>query len=136
MVEIRIPKEIRQFKEKLFFGLNLRQLICSIIAIAINVPLYWFGKDYIGADTASWIVILIAIPIFMIGFFSYNGMTFEQFVKAMLQTELIYPQKRKYKTVNLFDVTNKFKEKTEEGKKNVTGFTRRKKEKSNIQAQG
>ncbi|MCJ8010146.1 PrgI family protein [Paenibacillus sp. KQZ6P-2] len=117
MIEIRIPKEIRTYKEKLFFGLNLRQLICTAIAILINVPLYWFGKDIIGPDAASWVVILIAIPLFMIGFFSYNGMTFEQFIKSVIQFEVIYPQKRKYKTLNMFEMLSSYNER--EGKKRV-----------------
>lgn len=113
MIEIRIPKEIRTYKEKLFFGLNLRQLICTLIAIVVNVPLYWFGRNIVGADSASWIVILIAMPLFMIGYFNYNGMTFEQFIKSVIQQELIYPQKRKYMTINLFEVLSNVKEKGE-----------------------
>ncbi|OMD35658.1 PrgI family protein [Paenibacillus odorifer] len=104
MIEIRIPKEIRTYKEKLFFGLTLRQLICTTIAIFVNVPLYWFGKDIIGAEAASWVVILIAMPLFLIGYFTYNGMTFEQFLKSLIQHEFIYPQKRKYETLNIFEV--------------------------------
>lgn len=104
MIEIRIPKEIRTYKEKLFFGLTLRQLICTAIAVIVNVPLYWFGKDIIGADAASWVVIFIAMPLFLIGYFNFNGMTFEQFVKSVIQQEFIYPQKRKYATLNLFEV--------------------------------
>lgn len=111
MIEIRIPKEIRTYKEKLFFGLNLRQLICTVIAIVINVPLYWYGKDMIGPDAASWVVILIAIPLFMIGYFNYNGMTFEQFIKSVIQFEVIYPQKRKYKTQNMFEMLSTAREK-------------------------
>ena len=114
MIEIRIPKEIRTYKEKLFFGLNLRQLCCTVIAVIVNVPLYWFGKDYIGADTASWIVILVAMPLFMIGYFNYNGMTFEQFIKSVIQQEFIYPQKRKYVTFNMFELLSNIKEKGEE----------------------
>jgi hypothetical protein len=113
MIEIRIPKEIRTYKEKLFFGLNLRQLICTLIAIVVNVPLYWFGRNIVGADTASWIVIFIAMPLFMIGYFNYNGMTFEQFIKSVIQQELIYPQKRKYVTLNMFEILSSTKEKGE-----------------------
>ncbi|WP_433946995.1 PrgI family protein [Paenibacillus sp. SN-8-1] len=107
MIEVRIPKEIRTYKEKLFFGLTLRQLICTGIAILINVPLYWFGRNIIGSDGASWVVIFIALPLFLIGYFNYNGLTFEQFLKSVIQQEFIYPQKRKYITVNLFEVLSK-----------------------------
>lgn len=130
MIEIRIPKEIRTYKEKLFFGLNLRQLICTLIAIIINVPLYWFGKDYVGADTASWIVIFIAMPLFMIGYFSYNGMTFEQFIKSVIQHEMIYPQKRKYVTVNMFELLTNVKEKGEKGDAVISKKREKRKEES------
>lgn len=129
MIEIRIPKEIRTYKEKLFFGLNLRQLVCTLIAIIINVPLYWFGKDYIGADTASWVVIFIAMPLFMIGYFNYNGMTFEQFIKSVIQQEIIYPQKRKYVTVNMFELLTNVKEKGEQDRAVVSKKRKKRKEK-------
>lgn len=116
MIEIRIPKEIRTYKEKLFFGLNLRQLVCTLIAIIINVPLYWFGRNMVGSDTASWIVIFIAMPLFLVGYFNYNGMTFEQFIKSVIQQELIYPQKRKYTTLNMFEILSSTKEKGENGR--------------------
>lgn len=129
MIEIRIPKEIRTYKEKLFFGLNLRQLICTIIAIIVNVPLYWFGREYVGADTASWIVILIAMPLIMIGFFNYNGMTFEQFLKSVIQQEIIYPQRRKYMTVNMFELLTNIKEKGEQNLAVISKKRKKRKEK-------
>lgn len=104
MIEIRIPKEIRTYKEKLFFGMNLRQTICTVIVLGINVPLYYFGRQYLGDDLTSWIVLLTSLPLFSIGFFGYNGMTLEQFIIAIIQSELIYPKKRVYKTENLYDI--------------------------------
>jgi hypothetical protein len=129
MIEVRIQKEIRTYKEKLFFGLTLRQLLCTIIAFAINIPLYWYGRDIVGADTASWVAILIAMPIFLIGYFNYNGMTFEQFLKTVIQQELVYPQKRKYQTANLFEVLIKASKK-EEGKKHAIFKTKKGKKES------
>ena len=46
MIAVRIPKEIRAYKEKLVAGLTARQLIASIIAVGICIPLYIFGKKY------------------------------------------------------------------------------------------
>lgn len=104
MIEIRVPKEIRAYKEKIFFGMNLRQLICSIITLSINVPMYWYGRKYIGDEAISWIVIITAMPLFCIGFFSYNGMNFEQFIVAFMQSEFLYPQKRKYESEDLYQI--------------------------------
>ena len=107
MIEVKIPKEIRTYKEKLFFGLNLRQTICAALAIAINAPLYIYVRPYIGDDLASWLIILTAAPLFLIGFFKYNGMPFEQFILCILKFQLLTPQKRKYKTENLFGILMK-----------------------------
>ena len=93
MIEIRIPKEIKNYREKLFFGLTLRQSICAGVALLICVPLYIFGNKFIPQEALSWLVILIAAPLMLAGFFRYNDMTFEQFA-----VEFIYhsftPQKR------------------------------------------
>ena len=37
-MEIKINREIREYTESMFFGLNLRQFICSILACAAGVP--------------------------------------------------------------------------------------------------
>ena len=63
MIEIRIPKEIKNYREKLFFGLTLRQCICTAIALLICVPLYIFGNRFLPQEAVSWVVILIAVPL-------------------------------------------------------------------------
>lgn len=104
MIEVKVPREIRSYKEKLFFGLNLRQTVCAVLAIALNIPVYIYLRPYVGDDLAAWIIILIAVPFFFIGFFQYNGMPFEQFALCILRFQLLTPQKRKYKTENLYDI--------------------------------
>lgn len=103
MIEIKIPSEITSYKEKLAFGLTARQILSSTLALAINVPLYIYGKGIVGDELMSWIIMFTTLPIGFIGFFNYNGMNFEQFLVVMLQTELIYPRKRLYQTENLYE---------------------------------
>ena len=45
MIEIKIPKEITDYKEKFLFGLTVRQLVSVVVALAICIPLFIFGKD-------------------------------------------------------------------------------------------
>lgn len=103
MIEIKIPKEIRHYKEKLAFGLTVRQLIAITLALSINIPLYIVGKDVLGDELMSWIVIIIAVPLAMIGWFDYNGLNFEQFLIALFQSEILYPKKRIYKSENIYE---------------------------------
>ena len=117
MIDIRIPKEIRTYKEKFFFGLTLRQSVCTGLALAINIPLYFLGRDILGDDLTGWLVILTAIPLMAIGFINYNGMTFEELAIAVIKFSFIYPRKRIYKSENLFRKINEFeiKENKREG---------------------
>lgn len=102
MIEIKIPKEIRDYKEKFLFGLTIRQFISIAAALVICVPLYIFGKEPLGADLMSWIIIIIAAPIFAFGFFKFNGMPFEQFVLILYRQKWAEPQKRKYEELPVF----------------------------------
>lgn len=40
-IEIKIPKEIRNYHENIFFGLNTRQFVCSLLALGAAVGLYF-----------------------------------------------------------------------------------------------
>lgn len=101
MIEIRIPKEIKNYREKLFFGLTLRQCICAGAALLICVPLYIFGNRFLPQEAVSWAVILIAAPLMFTGFFHYNDMTFEQFVVEYFYFKF-FPQKRVYSYEPIF----------------------------------
>lgn len=102
MIAVRIPEEIRKYKEKIAFGLTARQLVSTVIALAVCIPLYWIGKDYLPEELLSWIVILIALPLLGIGFFHFNGMPMEKFIVACLKFEVLFPRKRKFRTENAF----------------------------------
>ena len=95
MIEIRIPKEIKNYREKLFFGLTLRQCICAGISLAICVPLYIWGHHFLPQEAISWIVVFIAAPLMFTGFFRYNDMAFEQFAVEVIHF-YASPQKRVY----------------------------------------
>ena len=102
MIEIKIPKEIRDYKEVIFAGLNLRQIISLIIAFAVNVPLYIYTKKYLGDELTSWLVMFTGVPVFLIGFIKFDGMPFEKYFKIMLRFNFLVPRKRKYKVENIY----------------------------------
>lgn len=95
LIEIRIPKEIKNYREKLFFGLTLRQCLCAGAALLICVPLYIFGNKILPQEAVSWVVILVAVPLMLVGFFRYNDMMFEQFAVEFMFHNFT-PQKRIY----------------------------------------
>lgn len=91
-MEVKINREIRDYQENIFFGLNLRQLVFSILAIAIAVGIYFGLRNVLGTETISWLCILGALPFGAMGFIRYNGMTAEQLAMAYIKSEILCPK--------------------------------------------
>mgnify|MGYP002508848671 CR=1 FL=1 len=47
-MEVKINREIRNYTESMFFGLSLRQLVFSALAVAVAVGLYFLLKPCVG----------------------------------------------------------------------------------------
>ena len=78
-MEVKMNKEIRNYQESMFMGLNLRQCIFSLLAIAVAVGIYFGLGKYVGQEMTGWLCILGAAPFAACGFFQYHGMNAEQF---------------------------------------------------------
>ncbi len=100
IIEVKIPKEVRRHKETIFFGLSVRQFLCAAAAVLIAVGVYLGLGPVLGKETASWLCILCAAPA-GVGFFTYNGMTFEQFVWAVIKSEILCAGGRRFESQNL-----------------------------------
>ena len=93
-MEIKIPKEVHQHRETIFFGLSTRQFLCSALAVGAAVGVYLMFKGVVG--------ILAAAPIAVTGFFRYNGLTFERFVWAFLKSQVLCAGPRVYRAENIY----------------------------------
>ena len=100
-MEIKINKEIRSYRETLFFGLSTRQFVCSVLAVGVAVGLYFGLSRVLDRETVSWVCIVGAAPVAAAGFFQYNGLTLERFLWAWLKSEVIMAGKRVWKAENL-----------------------------------
>ena len=101
-MEIKIPKEVRQHRETIFFGLSARQFLCALFAVGIAVAVYLSLGETIGKETASWACILAAAPMAAAGFFTYNGLPLEQFAWAFLKSEILCAGNRVFKAENIY----------------------------------
>ena len=108
-IEVRIPKEIKEYKEKIIFGLNLRQLISVLVGGIICLSTFFLIKPIVGVDLASDIIIIEAIPIFAFGFIKVRSFNFETYAKIFLKHKL-GKNKRTYENklymINLKDEIN------------------------------
>jgi len=101
-LEVRINKEVRNYQEGLFFGLNLRQFIFSLLAIFAAAGTYFALHFLFGDVEVGWGCVLAEFPFALCGFFQYNGMTAENFVWALIKSELLYPKKLVFRSENLY----------------------------------
>lgn len=101
-MEVRINREIRDYQENIFFGLNLRQLLFSLLAVGVAVGAYFGLRDILGIETVSWVCILGAAPFAAMGFIRYNSMTAEKFAAAFIRSELLMPKRLTFHAQNSY----------------------------------
>lgn len=91
MIDIKLNKELQDYHESVFFGLSLRQTVCSVLAIGTAVGLHFLLSPYLHSEIVSWISLLGAIPFALMGFLRYNGMPAEKFFVVWIRCKLIEP---------------------------------------------
>lgn len=100
MIEIKIPKDIREYKEKVFLDMSLRQAGSIVLAAAVGIPAYFLLKKNVGDDAAGWTAIIIGIGLGLFGFYKKNGLTFEKYLMKVF-SYYVYPNKRKYTVIDM-----------------------------------
>lgn len=101
-MEVKMNKEIRDYQESMFFGLDFRQCFFSVLAILAAVGIYFGTHSLLGEELTGWLCVLGAAPFAACGFFKYHGMNAEQFLWAVIKSELLYPKRLLYRTENLY----------------------------------
>lgn len=95
-------KEIRDYQESMFFGLDFRQCFFSVLAVLAAVGIYFSTHSLLGEEVTGWLCVLGAAPFAACGFFKYHGMNAEQFLWAFIKSEVLYPKRLIYRTENLY----------------------------------
>lgn len=89
---IDINPDASEYKETIYFGLTVRQCICCVLAIVTAVLLFFLLRSHLGTELLSWTCMLGAAPFAAMGFFSYHGMTAEQFLWNLIRTTILTPK--------------------------------------------
>ncbi len=83
-VVIEINKNIDNYKESVVLGLSARQLVYSVLSVAVGGGIVLLLYRYVGLTVSAYIAIPVVAPIAMTGFYSYHGMTFMEMMKLKL----------------------------------------------------
>ncbi len=107
MPYVQVPKDLTKIKTKVAFNLTKRQLICFSVAAATAVPVYFLTRDSIGNMGAMLLLIVVAMPSFLVAMYEKNGQPFEKVVRTVIKSRFIRPKIRPYKTENLYEYAEK-----------------------------
>lgn len=102
-MQIKINREIREYTEAVFFGLSLRQSVCSVLAMAVAMGVYFGLKPLVGNEIVGWLCIVAAAPFAAMGYVKYHGMTAEEFVWVWIRSEVLEPKHLTFRANNLYD---------------------------------
>lgn len=81
---IEINKNIDNYKESVVLGLTARQLLYSVLSVAVGGGIVLLLYRHVGLTASAYIAVPVIAPIAMTGFYSYHGMTFMEMMKLKL----------------------------------------------------
>ena len=81
---IEVNKDIDNYQETDVMGLTAKQLIYSIASVAVGGGLILLLYKYIGLTGAAYVAIPCVAPIALGGFYSFNGMSFYEYMGKKL----------------------------------------------------
>lgn len=84
-MEIDMNRDLERFKESVFMGLNVRQLLYSILSLAVGAVVVLLIYPYVGLTVSAYVAVPVVAPIALTGFYGYHGMTFMEKLKLKLQ---------------------------------------------------
>ena len=83
-MHIEVNRDLDKFKESVCLGLSARQLIYSVIALALGSGIVLLAYPYVGLTIAAYIAVPVVAPIALTGFYSYHGLTFVEMLKLKI----------------------------------------------------
>ena len=107
MPYVPVPKDLSKIKTKVAFNLTKRQIVCFAVALIVGLPLFFLLKDSAGTSAASFVMIVVMLPCFLMAMYEKHGQPLEVVVKNIIQTKFVRPKERPYQTQNLYAVLEK-----------------------------
>ncbi|NLY19905.1 MAG: PrgI family protein [Tissierellia bacterium] len=126
MAFVPVPKDLKRVKTKIAFNLTKRQLICFSLGGLISIPVYLNTRDILGNELALLILIVLALPFFILGIFEKDGIPLEKYARYVIRQKFRYPKTRIYKTQNFYRYLEITDKKVNHGSQSTTKKTAKK----------
>lgn len=106
MINIQIPKDVREYQPKFIGSFTFRQAVCLAIVVAINSAAVFVQKNILGMETVNYIpqMIISIIPLFFGWGEEALHMKPESYIRTVFKNMFFIPKKRVFKSRNYYDV--------------------------------
>ena len=121
MITVPVPKDLAKVKTKILFNLTKRQLICFGAAALVGIPLFFLLKEPAGTSVAAMSMMLVMLPFFLLALYEKNGRPLEKVIHSLIQSAVVRPKQRPYRTDNIYAALQRQAELDEEVKRIVFG---------------
>ena len=101
-MEVKMNKEIQDYKESFFFGLSMRQCFFSLLAVAAATGVYLGLKDLLGTEITGWMSVLAVAPLAAFRFFTLHQMILEKFSWGGGKFGILYSKELVFRSENLY----------------------------------
>lgn len=118
MIETKVPKDIRVYETKIIGPFSLRQAVCFLLLIFLDILIYSFmiNPFSISADYAVYLLCLVDIPVAAFGFVKVMGVPLEKYLASVIKSSFLSPAGRKLERKVIHEKPRKKKKKKISGK--------------------
>ena len=102
MAYVPVPKDLTKIKTKVALNLTKRQIICFGAAAIVGVPLFFVLKGSIPQSAATFIMVLVMLPFFMLAMYEKHGQPLEVIIQNIVKVMFLSPKERPYQTNNAY----------------------------------
>ena len=104
-----VNKEIKNYKQKVFFGLTVRRFIFLVLALMVGVITYFSIRNFVPFDVQTWIIGGAVIPVALLGFLEPYGMPLEKFLKIIIRNKFLVSKHLVFKSQTLYmEIENEY----------------------------
>lgn len=84
MIYIKVPKEITEYKTRVFLGLTKKQLCYFACGIGIGIGMGFIVTPIFGVNALAVVITLVCVPIVALAFTDKDGIPMDMYVKYII----------------------------------------------------
>ena len=88
-MQIKANQDVREYKEVVYWGMSLRQLVFSALAGGAALAVYFLCNRRMSMELVSWLCVAAAVPFAAFGFIRWHGMPFERIIQVFIRSRLV-----------------------------------------------